>query len=469
MNEKKLAIYFLTDNVDIEKEKNEIEFLQEVGRVVVVSTNPKVPKYPGTKRLIIKPLMGKLFYLVVIWSKIAYLLSYIAETSSDKKFSVRNIYSGNIIVRKLINLFWGIKILPFLNVMFPTYDSVYFFPFKFISIFTPKKNQKISLYRKIFVHDSLVFRLNAFPFLVLHARENQYPTIANIKSWDNPFYSQLATNADGFLVWSQSMWNDVIRVHGKGLQNKFYHVWGARPFYKFRMNANHYMEKLPARINRSELVIGYAAAFCDEIMGKHEIALIKEIASKLKASGSHSRIYFRPYPILPTSFYAELELLENVDLVGIKGEAIDYSNDGKVFHKLNLGNDAERLDYLNSCDCFLSIATSFTIEASMFALPIIHFYMKPNEQHEKFEIEFFKRIQISDHIVEYFNSELVLTGSYEELIAKFNSLKLEKDIAINNGQNLLKRMGIFKNQIEWNSSAKTLEYNLLNFGKKKRS
>ena len=107
MNEKKLAIYFLTDNVDIEKEKNEIEFLQEVGRVVVVSTNPNVPKYPGTKRLIIKPLKGKLFYLVVTWSKIAYLFSYIANTTSDKKFSVRNIYSGNIIVRKLINLFLG--------------------------------------------------------------------------------------------------------------------------------------------------------------------------------------------------------------------------------------------------------------------------------------------------------------------------------------------------------------------------
>lgn len=442
MKKNNFVIYFLTENIDIEKEKNEIEYLQKAGKVVLISDNFQKTQNPlGLKRIFLKPLSPFLIKFIILWSKICFFLAKIGDTSSDREFTVRNVYTGNKFVRFFINSTWRFKVLSCINSRLPSYDALYFFPFNiYYKILCKKKKE--SEYTRILVHDSLVFRLNKFPMIVVHARENDITTLANIKSWDNPFYSQLAVGASGFLAWSESMWNDVQKVHG--LKNKFVHIWGARPFFRYHQGLKSFLLQNPSKPepqNDGKFVIGYAAAFCDEYMGRHEVELIKVIAKNLQKSLPDFTIMFRPYPILPLSFYADLESFSNIKLVGIAGIATQY-NDGKKIHQFHIGSDRERFSFLSRCDCFLSIATSFTIEAAMFEVPIVHFYLAPGATDIFSEYEFFTRIVISDHIMEYFKNELVFADNYKDLVGQIDFVIKNRDVAIKKSNMLLTRMGI---------------------------
>ncbi|MGZ3769091.1 MAG: hypothetical protein ACXVCP_07105 [Bdellovibrio sp.] len=459
MNDNKLVIYFLTESVDSEKERNEIEYLSKIGRVVLVTAGAGSAKKNGIKQLQLKSLSPWLFKLCVVWSKLSYLLGGIAETSSDKRFTDRNVYTGNKVVRYFVNALWKVKVFPFINKLLPTYDSVYFAPIKVgHAIFGKKRRQ--GRYKRIVFHDSLVFRLNRFPQFVANARVNKIKTVANVKSWDNPFYSQFSTGADGYFVWSDSMWLDVKHVHK--IKNKFVHVWGARPFYKFYEGLRKFREEgnQVVRISHGqELVIGYAAAFCDEVMGRYEISLIKAIAKKLKAELPAARILFRPYPVLPLTFYSDLLECDNITLVEIEGDSVRYDN-GIVVTSLRIGSDTERFSYLQKCDCFLSMATSFTIEAAIFGLPIVHFCLPPEKWQTEDEIEFFKRIYISDHLLEYFCKDLLLANGYSELVEKMKELLPLKNEMVDMSNKLLNRMGIPNFPDHWPLPSKEISMKL---------
>lgn len=460
MDKKDIVIYFLTENVHVEKERNEIDYLRQLGRVVLVSTAFPCKPYPGIRRLNIKPQSPAVTRLFILWSKVCYLLGYIAKTKSDREFTVRNVYSGNKLVRTLVNLAWKIKIFPPINKLLPKYDTLYFAPFVITQMFFGKK-RKESAYKRIVVHDALIVRLNKFPNFVANARANHVPTIGNVKSWDNPFYSQLATKVDGYLVWSESMWKDVQHVHS--IKNKFVHAWGARPFYQYHQGLQRFKSD-PVASNAipllNSLVIGYAAAFCDELMAQHEIQLLKKISQHLEKSIPDAVLLIRPYPIIPLEFYLELGQCKNVKLVDIGGSVTKY-DDGKKLYEHKVGSDVERLDYLSKCNCFLSIATSFTIEAAMFELPIVHFYLEPEDCKTEDEVKFFERIVISDHLIEYFNRELLLSRNYEELISNFQLVKNNKSDVLKSSENLLRRMGVPAFSQDWKVPLKTLKNEFL--------
>lgn len=459
MNESKLVIYFLTENVHVEKERNELEYLRKLGRVVLVSNGFSEKQSLGIRYFNLKPQSRLLLRSCILWSKACYFFCKIAKTKSDQEFTVRNVYSGNTLIRFLVNLAWKIKILRPINSLLPTYDALYFFPFVlFQKIFGKKKSE--GSYRRLVVHDSLALRLNKFPCFVAFARANKIPTIGNVKSWDNPFYSQLSIGVDGYLVWSDSMWKDVQAVHG--VPEKFIHVWGARPFYQFYQGLKKFKSEhntVKTNTVQGPLVIGYAAAFCDELMGRHEINVIKVIATHLEKNIPSATLLIRPYPIIPLVFYSELAQFKNVNLVEIGGEVTKY-DDGKKQYEHRIGSDLERFEYLSKCNCFLSIATSFTIEAAMFGLPIVHFYLEPEDRKSDSEKEFFKRIEISDHLIEYFNKELVLSSNYEDLVSNLGLVENGKSDKSKSPDNLLKRIGVPFLSEDWKLPSGSLKKDL---------
>lgn len=460
MNRKDLVFYFLTENVHIEKERNELEYLRKLGRVVLVSTGFAGEPNPGVRHLNVKPQSLYITRLCILWSKLCYLLCHIAKTQSDRQFTVRNVYSGSKLIRGMVNLLWKIKIHPFVNNLLPKYDTLYFAPFIMIESLFGKKRIK-SVCTRIVVHDSLIVRLNKFPYFITYARLNGIPTIGNIKSWDNPYYSQLATKVNGYFVWSHSMWADVQYVHE--IKNKYIHAWGARPFYQYHKTLQEF-RSAPTFASTSclsdSLMIGYAAAFCDELMGYHEIQLIKKISQYLEKSIPDAMILFRPYPIIPLVFYSELAQCKNIKLVDIGGEITVY-DDGKKKYEHKVGSDIERLQYLTKCNSFLSIATSFTIEAAMFNLPIVHFYLEPEECTTEAEIEFFKRVSISDHLSEYFKKELLLSTNYDSLVSNFLLIKENKLEVLQPTGSLLKRLGVPSVSQDWDVPTQTLKKELL--------
>lgn len=451
MNKNKAVIYFLTEDINNVKEQNEIEFLRELGRVVLV-TATRQSEVPGVKQLIVAKPAATVARLRIIWSKACYVLARLAESRTDFEFPSRNIYTGNAAFRQFINVLWGLKTKTWFNRILPSYDRLYFFPFvlgnALMRLFSRKRRvPRSSRFSRLVIHDSLVLRLVNFAPFIASARNESIRSLANVKSWDNPFYSQFCATADGYALWSDNMWADISRGHG--IPKRYLLKWGARPFYAYWSSARSAVPVVPARSDSITvpLRIGYAAAFCDTIMGRCEIEVIKKVAAVMQRHRPQDVLLFRPYPIIPAAFYEELLKFPNVKIIDIGGKQVDRYGDGRELIKF--GSDVERLDYLSRCDCFLSIATSFTIEAAIFGLPIVHLALSSTECETAEEREFFKRIEISDHLEKYYKHSFALVDGYDKLAEKIeDSIANENESAMRN-RHFLNNIGIPALDQEW--------------------
>lgn len=447
MTANRFVFYYLTEDVNNLKELNEIEYLTRVGRVVVVSADFNKTRIEGVKTLILKPQSSRILYLSIIWSKICYLLCHIPKSATDREFPSRNLYSGTKLVRKLVNLIWRIKLFPQVNRFLLTFDVLYFAPYYLWAWLRGiAKVRRKSFFHRVIVHDSLALRLTKFSPMIVQARRSGVQTIANVKSWDNPFYAQFVTRADGYFVWSQSMWQDIQNVHN--IDNRNVHVWGARPFFKFTQALA--ASNTKTKVEDGRLIIGYAAAFCDPIMVKHEISVLLKISSEIERALPDATICVRPYPIIPISDYDALRAASNIELIGIKGELTDRYGDGGEF--IRFGSNEERIEYLSKCDCFLSMATSFTIEAALFGLPIVHFFLQSDLWKSPGELSFFQRIEISEHITDYFVKDLTTAETYEELSNLLSAASQNRSTYKIETDALLARIGLPSNFTNWDKS-----------------
>lgn len=453
---KQIIVYFLTENINPEKEKNEIDYLKRMATVVVVSDKKIIPSSKDVNYIHLPENSDKIKRASTIWSKICYLCSRIGNSQSDKRFDLRNLYTGNEFTRAIVNLIWRLKVVRIINSSLPNYDTMYFVPFKIFLWFKNRKAKNANFIR-IVVHDALILRVLPFSSFIVQAKIWGWPTFGIVKSWDNPFYSQFCTSADGYLVWSTSMWQDIQRVHSIG--PRFVHIWGARPFYLYYHAAKKYVDLISQRsTERQSFNIGYAAAFCDELMGKYEIAVIEKIANLLLHSIPNAIICVRPYPILPAEFYHSLENHPNVKVLGIVGPA-DVYTDGNKHYEYRRGSEIERCDYLANCDCFLSIATSFTFEAAIFGTPIVNFRLTQNECNDESEREFFMRLAISDHLY-YFTENLPTAASYQQLMYIINELKHSPKKFESKSTQLLNNIGIPTSNGGWDLQSEKLAYEM---------
>lgn len=437
--------YYLTEDSNNLKERNEVNYLRSIGRVVIVTRgDSSFFKYDnGVKSL---NLLGQSAFVVraySLWTKVCYLLSCPSNSSTDRGFPSRNVYTGNGAIRWLINKLWPYKYTASINSLLPTYEDLYFAPFKLVRLFFRDKRRASMRFQRVVVHDSLILRLTRFTPFILTARRNDWRTIANVKSWDNPFYSQFVSGASGYLTWSLSMWRDVQRFHKiKATAN---HSWGPRPFFNFA-NAVHLSNHRPNVVSGT-IVIGYAAAFCDTMMAAHEVKVVAGIAKNLQLMGVNAKILLRPYPIIPISTYEPLLRLQNVELVDIQGPSSDRYGDGREI--IRFGSDEERIQYLSCCHCFLSIATSFTFEAAIFGLPVLQYYVPKGQRNAEHESVFFERLDISDHIQNYFLAYLPIANDPAELASLMKALETRADLRLR-VVNMMTAVGFPADSALWN-------------------
>jgi hypothetical protein len=216
------------------------------------------------------------------------------------------------------------------------------------------------------------------------------------------------------------------------IKNKKYLISGSRIFDDFHnIGFNKYHDN---QSQRGEITIGYACAYGKELLGDAEIQLIKLIAEKSLRDNSQQRFIIRPYPTAEIAQYLSLLELPNVDIQAIEGEQLlryKFSEE-----RINFGSPAERLCFLQKCDVFMSLATSFTVEAAIFGLPIFHYYLDEESRFTENEKLIFERIDICDHILNYFNSSLPLVNNINIINWDFISNNA------NNGNILLKKMGV---------------------------
>jgi hypothetical protein len=406
-----LVFYYLTEDSNNPKEQNEVNYLRKIGRVVIVTRgfSSGATGMIGVKKLVLSAQSPTAVRAFSVWTKVCYLLARSSDSLTDRNFPARNLYTGHIMVRRLINCLWPIKYLTVVNRLLPAYEALYFLPFKVARLFVFGKRRASTRFKRVVVHDSLILRLTQFTFFILMARRSGFHMIANVKSWDNPFYSQFIRSASGYLTWSQCMWGDIRKVHR--VNTSANHSWGPRPFCNFTTAVR--VTERRASTKSDTLTIGYAAAFCDSLMAQHEVRIVSTIAKHLEASGIGAKILVRPYPVVPMSTYEPLLNYSNIELVGIQGRAFDRYGDGREI--IRFGSDEERMLYLSRCDCFLSIATSFTFEAAIFGLPIVQYFVPKERRRTDFESVFFGRLDISDHILNYFLKYLRVARDPAEL------------------------------------------------------
>jgi hypothetical protein len=163
----------------------------------------------------------------------------------------------------------------------------------------------------------------------------------------------------------------------------------------------------------NSIYVGYACAFPDPIFQASEIEFIIKFSKCLEKLGL--KLLVRTYPSLPVdSYYQLLNESRNIEIHDLKSSTIDRYGDGREIIRFSNVNDVSI--FLERCRCFVSLSTSFTIEAALFNIPIYHFYLTKENRVNKFEKVLFDNVSIKDHILKYFNGHLKKCLSYDEIV-----------------------------------------------------
>jgi hypothetical protein len=244
---------------------------------------------------------------------------------------------------------------------------------------------------------------------VLKFRERGAVLLSDVKSWDNPFYSQLFAPADGFTVWGEESAKDMRTTHPRARAPAF--AWSARSMLPFIEYVSASADRAPP--DHEALIIGYAAGYCEHVLQVDELEVVLQIAAALERHDPTARILFRPYPTQPKEAYARLTDQPNIVVDWIAGEATDRFGDGR--ETIVFGSPREKLIYLDRCHVFLSLVTSFTIEAAIADRAIVHFWLSPDQRRTSAERRLFDSVDISDHITKYFRGLLPVQTTYAGL------------------------------------------------------
>jgi hypothetical protein len=103
----------------------------------------------------------------------------------------------------------------------------------------------------------------------------------------------------------------------------------------------------------------------------------------------------------------------------------------------------------------LSIATSFTFEAAIFGSPIFQYYIPRNKRRTEHESAIFDRVDISDHILNYFLPYLRVANDSMELAGLINSFQTNTSLRPSPIE-LLNMMGFPPAQKSWDGMARQL-------------
>ena len=116
---------------------------------------------------------------------------------------------------------------------------------------------------------------------------------------------------------------------------------------------------------------------------------------------------------------------ENLQIYKIPSTKIRYG-DGKEY--INFSTEQERLNFLLQGSMFLSLATSFTIEAALANIPILQIILNEKLEQDESILEIAKRINLSDHITRYYNTSFENVLNMDDLKKKITQLHKNQNL-----------------------------------------
>lgn len=423
-----MKMLYCTNEPESPIDQAEIARLRSIGQVIVVCANDSPHEQGATDlvRLSCSPSRRK---MTVLWFKLLMLISRLPDSNSAYRFPERNIYYKSWLFRTVINLIWKVKRVKAVNRLLPRFSTLAgLLP---IRSFDVERRAEV-LSADAVIYNSLPIMSGDFLPLVLHLRKCGARTIANVRSWDNPYYVQFDSAASDYLVWSAFMADSIVKA--QGVEGVGFHGWGPnilKSFYDSQPITGASVARSPGIIN-----IGYAAAFGDGITTFWEYRLVVEIAARLKEQGLACRILFRPYPTIDAGRF-DIQGAQDIVMCDINSPAVDRYGDGREM--IRYGSPEEKRRFLNSCDVFLSLGTTFTLEAVLQGTPAVHFYLPDAERSSPEEKKVFTRMgSTGDHFSDYFPGAIDFVESYEALARALAS----PSAGIPGKDLLLRRLGI---------------------------
>ena len=422
-----MRIFYCTNEPQNPVDLEEVQRLEAIAKVTVVSTSETHISLNGSFVKVRTPLGIR--RLITLWLRICILFARLPNNSIATRFPELNIYSKSKLVAVIIKMIWVLKIKLSINRILPKYSTLALFPFRLAALFS-KRNV---FSEDLVIYNSLFINVIDFMCFLARMRKSGAKLIANVRSWDNPYYIQFDSTADYYLTWSEHM--DRTIEQSQRLKSKPFIHWGPNQFRKFWQG----LAAEGAFIKRkgAALEVGYAAAFGDSIITFAEYNYICDLSVQLRGEGVNLRILYRPYPTVDPQLLVSRRREESVVVFGIDSPTIDRYGDGREI--IRFGSPLEKKAYLNSCDVFLSIGTTFTVEAFLHGTPIIHFYLPEEDRIGDDAILFFKRIEITCvHFFDYFPGALPFVESINDLrVALLNdqSRSISREI-------LLERLGL---------------------------
>lgn len=426
------SFYYLTEDLLHPANISEIKYLLNYyGSLIVITYQPRSSIVFRSRKLHYLCLDKKFTFVIGLqksYGRIIYLISRIANNNTDYFFPKRNFYANSKIVTKLINNLWPLKLR--VNKYLPKFSTLYYLPLlvkrKFSCLILKIYKIDFSEYRTI-VSDSLLTDHYKNINLLLSTAFTKSIKIGLVRSWDNPFYTQFDIKRNSYILWGEEMLKDLRKVHR--FNPKVHSYSGPLIlkdyFKKYRkINSNQALNKEKSKY------IGYAAAFPDKIMIKHEIRLLIKLSKEIDKAKNYKKILFKPYPCVPIDTYEELLKYKNIEIYQSK----------RVFKRRNIyddefigfDNESDKYNFCKKLNYFISLGTSFTFEALISEVDIVQLWI-PYEKRISNEIrEIFIRLEISDHITKYFYKNLPIVESlfdainYEtnyENINKYSNLK----------------------------------------------
>lgn len=405
-----MTIYYITNDIHNPTDIVEISRLSEHNKVIAI-TNTRKNNTIKVKQFVVKDIQKKLTSIITLWLKLCVIFAQIPNNSIGRRYNELNIYRKSNLIKTALDFTWKFKNISVINKILPKYTSIALIPFQFYKIKSNNNKYK----KDIVVYNSLFINHPEFIYLIRKMRRNGATLVANVRSWDNPYYIQFDTSADFYLTWSSHM-DKTIETSQYVKSIKSFN-WGPNQFNQlyFYNNRQRGIEKK----NVNSIKIGYAAAFGDSILAFTEYMFICQVSEYLETKGLKHEILYRPYPTINPEVLKNTHQSHNIKFADINSKVTDRYGDGREI--IRFGSAQEKYLFLQNCDIFLSFGTTFTIEAFLTNTPIAHLFISEgNLQHASFQ-SLFKRVEITCiHFTDYLSNAVNFTSSLEELHEVFN-------------------------------------------------
>jgi len=393
----------------------QIKQLSKFHEVNILTTTKKVQIELENKYKVIFQKKTKIEKFI---EKVSILLSSPNFSSKEKFYNDLEIFNTNSFLRKIYLYFK--KFLFIKNNYLKSFNLFNFF----LPIIFFKERYKFLNNFDTLIYDFRFYKsYNNLKSLILAANKiKKIKKICYVYSWDNIFTGNVITQADYYLVWSEHIKENLMKIHN--IEEK--KLVTVKPI-QFS-----YLQK---QIEEAEFVL-YPCSFSGDdkehdSLVYHDVFMIKTLSKILNKLDSKTKLLVRPYP---SSKYDKsintFKELNNVEFDTQTGG--DQNNQDHFSHKNN---------QINKSICVISFGTTFSLEAiyngkvslfldfSNFKPKRNYHYLYNNYSKKVDEFIFFKNVAIKNYIFD----EIQLENTLSDIMKNKNKREkyLDNSLEIN--------------------------------------